>query len=356
MPLKILLLCLLVFGLFFSKAQIISQFNWDSNPVTNAVVGPNAISAGSTATSSPGGVGGTNGLNPGSPSPASDINLTVPNTASVLDVPNIDVSIDYRRNESTAQMIKRGTFTFNTGGTIASFRVTYRVANGSTITTITSTAVAIPQDATFRTYRFTYNSCSGIGTMYVNGTVVWTSSATPGQNLYWVGDGNLVIGQDMDGANNNIPNLDNFILQTFTCSSLPIELISFTGMNEGTRNYLQWSTATEKNNDFFTLERSTDGQSWSALTKVYGAGNSYTKKNYSISDFSPPKTLNYYRLTQTDFDGTSKSSNVIVINNSPGSLPDIVKITDIFGREVGPDFEGICIVFYSDGRVVKQIR
>jgi hypothetical protein len=85
---------LMLFVCTFSRAQIVSQFNWNSNPITTAVIGPNAISAGATATSSPGGVGGTNGLNPGAPSPASDINLTIPNTAGVFDQPNIDISID----------------------------------------------------------------------------------------------------------------------------------------------------------------------------------------------------------------------------------------------------------------------
>jgi hypothetical protein len=343
---------------FSSKSQVISQFNWNSNPITTAVTGPNAISAGATATSSPGGVGGTNGLNPGAPT-ASDINLTIPNTGNVFDVPNVDISIDYRRNESTAQMVKRGTFTFNTGGSIANFRVTYRVANGSTITTVASTAVAIPNDATFRTYRFTYDNCSGIATTYVNTTVVWTNSATPtpGQNLYWVGDGNVVIGQDMDGANNNIPNLDNFIWQTYTCTSaLPIELLVFTGTNEGSKNYFEWSTATEKNNDYFTLEKSENAIDWLPVVKVYGAGNSNTKKNYTTYDLNPEKKLNYYRLTQTDFDGEQKKHEIIVVDNSYSSNLEVLKITDLLGREINSDFVGPYIIYYSDGSVKKQIR
>ncbi len=342
------LLCL-AFGL---PAQIISRFTWDSNPVLTAINGPNATSAGGSATSSTGGVGGTNGLNPGAPT-ANDINLTIPNTSNVFDVNNVDISIDYRRNESTAQIVKRSVFTFNNGGAVGNFQVVFRVGTGPTV--VTSTAYPIPQDATFRTYRFTYNSCTGVGTMYVNGTTVWSSpTPTASQNLYWTGDGNVVIGQDMDGANNNVPNLDNFIWQTFTCTALPIELRYFTGTNEGSRNCLKWATATEKNNDFFTLEQSLDGSTWRQVAIVYGAGNSSYLKTYSTYDNSPAGTVNYYRLTQTDFDGRSEKFNIIVVNNTPGHTVYVLKITDLLGREVGNDYTGLRFIHYSDGQVVKK--
>jgi hypothetical protein len=347
----------LLFAAFSTQAQIISQFNWNSNPVTTALIGPNATSAGASAVSSSGGVGGTNGLNPGAPT-ANDINLVVPNTGSIFDIPNIDISVDYRRNETTAQIVKRSTFTFNTGGTVATFRVTYRVNNGATITTVVSAAIAIPQDAVFRTYRFTYDNCSGIGTMYVNAATVWTSSpTTPGQNLYWVGDGNLVIGQDMDGANNNIPNVDNFILQPFTCiTPLPIELLQFNGYSEKNSNVFYWSTATEKNNDFFTLERSTDGLNWQTVQKVYGAGTSSSQRDYTCADLNPEKRMNYYRLVQTDDSGEFKIFNSIAINNESNEAVSVIKTLDLYGRSVPSDYEGPKIVFLSDGRVLKRLQ
>lgn len=344
---------LLLFVCLNSQAQVVSQFNWNSNPVTTAVVGPNATSAGVTATSSTGGVGGTNGLNPGAPT-ASDINLTIPNTGNIFDMSSIDVSIDYRRNESTAQMVRRGTFTFNTGGTVANFRVTYRVSTGTVVTTVSSTNVAIPIDAVFRNYRFTYDNCSGVGTAYVNNVVVWTSpTTTPGQNLYWVGDGNVVIGQDMDGANNNVPNLDNFIWQNFACTTLPIELIHFKGTKEGDINYFEWSTASEKNNDYFSIERSKDGLNWTEVVKKYGAGNSNSKQFYQAYDQSPENTVNYYRLNQTDFDGKRKYFSIIVIDNSRTADVKLLKTTDLLGREVDSTYHGIRVLFYSDGTVMK---
>lgn len=317
-------------------------------------MGPNASAVGPNATSSPGGVGSTNGLNPGSPS--ANINLHIPNTGNVFDIPNIDISIDFRRNESTAQMIKRGVFTFNQSSTIGSFKVVFRVNDGTGGTVVTSTAYPIPQDATFRNYRFTYDNCSGIGTMYVNNVTVWSSpTPTVNQNLYWVSDGDIIIGQDMDGAGNNIVNLDNFLLQPFSCSILPINLLSFTGYNSGQKNNFKWSTGTEKNNDYFSLEKSVDGQFWQPVAKVVGAGNSSTLKTYTAEDKDPGTTLNYYRLKQTDHNGSEKTFTIISIDNSKDAAR-VVKITDSLGREMSEDFVGLRFVFYSDGTVLRLVN
>ncbi len=347
----------LLSAIYVARAQTVSQFDWNGNTPTLAVVGPNASSIGASAVTSTGGVGGTKGLNPGAPT-ANDINMNIPNTGGVFDVANIDVSIDYRRNESTANMLRRGTFSFHPGSTAGSFQVTFRVNNGSGGTTVTSTVTSIPQDATFRNYRFTYDNCTGVGTAYVNNVVVWSSpTPTANQNLYWVGDGNVVIGQDMDGANNNIPNLDNFVWKTYTCSTLPIELSSFSGNSEGTRNFLKWTTATEKNNDFFTVERSVDGDSWVDVATVYGSGNSTTRKTYSTYDNHPEKTVNYYRLRQTDFDGSEKKYSIITIDNTEKSTgTDLLRFTDLLGRQVDPDCEGVIFIHYPDGQVIKKIN
>lgn len=347
-------LCVVILFLFSSLAQsqIVSMFTWDANPVTTASIGPNATSIGSSATSATGGVGGTNGLNPGLPT--ADINMVIPNTGNIFDMNNIDISIDYRRNESVATMFRRGTFISNNGAN--NFRMTYRVVTGTVVTTVTSSNIAIPQDNTFRNYRFTYDNCSGTGRMYVNNSVVWTSSPlTPGQNLYWVGDGNFIIGQDMDGASNNIPNLDNFIVRTYSCSTLPIELLSFSGTSHGSKNLLKWSTATEKDNRYFSIENSTDGLSWTEVKRVDGAGNSVFTKNYATFIEQPASTINYYRLTQIDFNGESEKFQTIAIDNSESSEKRPVKMFDPLGREVNDTYKGVVFLYYSDGSVLKTL-
>ena len=336
------------------RSQIISQFTWDSNPVTTALIGPNAISVGSSATSSIGGVAGTNGLNPGLPK--TDINLTVPNTGGIFDVPNIDISIDYRRNESTASLIRRGVFTFNSSNNPGNFQVVYRVNNSTTAgLTVTGGSYAVPNDNTFRNFRFTYDNCSGIGTMYVDNSAVWTSSATPNQNLYWSGDGNLIIGQDMDGSGNNIVNLDNFVMKNYTCSTLPIQLISFTGSMEGPYNLLSWSTASESQSSYFTVQRSINGLDWSDLKEVPAAGNSNSTLFYQIYDMEPSTGINYYRLTQTDLNGHTERFRIVSIDNSESKTITINRMTDLLGREVEESYQGVRLIYYSNGQVVKKV-
>ncbi|HRG57489.1 MAG TPA: T9SS type A sorting domain-containing protein [Bacteroidia bacterium] len=86
-------------------------------------------------------------------------------------------------------------------------------------------------------------------------------------------------------------------------SPLPITLLSFDVQPILENVAITWSTASETNNDFFTIERSQDGTTFNELTKVNGAGNSNTILNYKVTDFEPYEGLSYYRLKQTDFDG-----------------------------------------------------
>jgi len=139
-----------------------------------------------------------------------------------------------------------------------------------------------------------------------------------------------------------------------TCGVLPIELISFEGVYVGNFNQLKWITATETNNDYFILERSENGLNWTVIGKVDGSGNSYQNKIYNFKDSGFSNVLNYYRLTQVDYDGHLKTSNLIVVDNKRES-PVVVRTTNIFGQDVSENFEGLKIVFYSDGSVQKKI-
>lgn len=105
------------------------------------------------------------------------------------------------------------------------------------------------------------------------------------------------------------------IATTSSSSSLPIELISFDGEMIGSHVKLKWRVATEINNDFFTVEKSSDGSEWTIVDIVEGAGNSTTETNYYIVDIKPFRGVSYYRLKQTDFDGKYEYFNPIVINN-----------------------------------------
>ena len=96
---------------------------------------------------------------------------------------------------------------------------------------------------------------------------------------------------------------------------LPIELLSFDGYEEKGNNYISWKTATEINNDYFILLHSRDGNLFSKLDKINGAGNSSHELEYSLVHADPEPGHNYYQLQQIDYDGTSTVSDIIVINN-----------------------------------------
>lgn len=97
-------------------------------------------------------------------------------------------------------------------------------------------------------------------------------------------------------------------------STLPIGLIYFNGLNEHSYNLFSWSTATEINNDYFTLEKTTDALNFTAIVETNGAGNSNTPLIYSIIDYYPTKGLSYYRLKQTDFNGEYTYSKLVMID------------------------------------------
>lgn len=99
-----------------------------------------------------------------------------------------------------------------------------------------------------------------------------------------------------------------------TCLILPIELSTFAGQNIGEMNELNWTTESESDNDYFTVQRSIDGVNFITIGTVDGAGNSNTILNYRMLDMDPMKGINYYRLRQTDFDGATSYSAVIAIN------------------------------------------
>jgi hypothetical protein len=99
-----------------------------------------------------------------------------------------------------------------------------------------------------------------------------------------------------------------------TTSPLPIELLSFSGNCDGNATTLKWSTATETNNDFFSVEKSIDGIGYSVIGSIDGAGNSLQTLNYSFNDDNPKEGISYYRLKQTDLDGKYKYSDVISVS------------------------------------------
>lgn len=98
-------------------------------------------------------------------------------------------------------------------------------------------------------------------------------------------------------------------------STLPVEFTKFTATLAGNKSVkLNWTTATEKNNDYFSVEKSSNGLSFSEIGKQKGAGNSSSEKNYEFTDDSPSGGVAYYRIKQTDFDGKFDYSDIVAVS------------------------------------------
>lgn len=97
------------------------------------------------------------------------------------------------------------------------------------------------------------------------------------------------------------------------CAALPVELLSFSISKINTEYVLDWETASEKNNDYFSIERSFDGLNYQLMDRVGGAGTCKEKHSYSWSEINQ-LGLVYYRLSQTDFDGSTEILAVKALN------------------------------------------
>ncbi len=137
---------------------------------------------------------------------------------------------------------------------------------------------------------------------------------------------------------------DGEYFATFASSNsnvvLPIELISFTATCNGRSSIIEWITASEKNNDYFVLERSHDAVNFKEIARIAGAGNSIEPISYAYTDYGARSGDNYYRLVQVDYDGTSTASEIIVANclGTYGE-PEVLAYPNPFGDDLTLRFE-----------------
>ena len=118
---------------------------------------------------------------------------------------------------------------------------------------------------------------------------------------------------------------------------LPIKLIEFKGKESVDGSiFLWWTTGSEQNNSYFTIESTEDGNLFKRISNIPGQGNSYQKSFYFYIDKNSVNGINYYRLRQTDYDGKYTYSNIIAIEVELEKVNNNGKILyyDILGRIV----------------------
>jgi len=159
-----------------------------------------------------------------------------------------------------------------------------------------------------------------------------------------------------------IADYSNFRIRQVTINgSLPIELINFEVTPLLYSSKINWTTASEINNDFFTLERTPDGINYSIVNTIKGAGNSNQEINYSTDDSKPLFGLSYYRLKQTDYDGKfSYSKQIPLLFENTGKLSfypnpctDIINITGDVSTGVITDISGKIVRTFQEEKSVS---
>ena len=163
------------------------------------------------------------------------------------------------------------------------------------------------------------------------------------------------------GYNVSAPNIQLVFTSSFT--PLPITLGTFSGViAAGTENTIQldWTTQSEKDNDYFTLWRSYDGQTWEDIAQLSGAGNSNEILSYQYMDRNiiPQLIENnsvYYKLSQTDYDGTTEFFHVIPVEVKSAKTHVVGRI-NLMGQEVDQHYKGLVIETWNNGAVHKTVH
>ena len=130
----------------------------------------------------------------------------------------------------------------------------------------------------------------------------------------------IVPGASVSYLNKTISvDVDSYSYYTFGTTSvsadihpLPVTFTAFSGRQEGNSIVLEWATMSEKDNDYFEIERSIDGVNFVTIGYVDGAGDSDRRIDYTFSDNAPEQGWLYYRLSQVDFDGTRAYADKVI--------------------------------------------
>ena len=140
---------------------------------------------------------------------------------------------------------------------------------------------------------------------------------------YWdapVGTGSAAVTSGVGTVNSGSINQFSPWVLSRGSKPLPVEWLSVSSECVGMNVVIRWSTASEENADFFTVERSSDGATFDPIKNVRASGNSSTVKNYSAVDPDPLSGITYYRIRETDFNGESFLSKQITSNGCSSDI------------------------------------
>jgi hypothetical protein len=140
---------------------------------------------------------------------------------------------------------------------------------------------------------------------------------------------------------------------------LSIQLLSFTAQCQAQDVVIEWSTASEENNDYFTILRSDDAEHYEEVAQISGAGNSNEVLNYSYEDWNAANGNYYYMLKQTDYNGQNETFKPVYVkcdNKEDVSLQVFYDGADVYATlkyaESGDKYQ--MVVIDHTGRIVYE--
>ena len=139
-------------------------------------------------------------------------------------------------------------------------------------------------------------------------------------------------------------------------SPLPVEIISFDATTKESQVLLNWSTASELNNNYFEMEWSNDGRSFEPIGMIRGNGTTSEVNHYQFLHNKPAAGVNYYRLKQVDFDGqfefsstkTAKIERVDLVSIFPSTADQEINI-------LKPEGNSEVVIYHINGQMVQTI-
>jgi Secretion system C-terminal sorting domain len=187
----------------------------------------------------------------------------------------------------------------------------------------------------------------------------YTYSSGAGSNvspaIYYESPGNS------NGCNTyNTPFTGSFVIAGVTCNYssgvLPVLFSSITIKQTEDINQISFATASETNNDFFTIERSADARYFENIGEIKGAGNSASEISYTYTDEKPLTGINYYRIKQTDYDGQYSYSEIRSVRHKGLSHVSVTPRTTEGRLDITTELEDYTIAIYNvAGQEVKRM-
>ena len=345
----------LIFLLFFVYSNLgysqtlISQFDFLTTNLEHATVGSDGTSY-NTADARLASGGGVYFINSGG---NTGLDLEIPR-AGFSGLESVTFSFDYKRLESFATFFEMDDFKFHMDG--GEIKIEYRVKDNANLI-VFNTGYSITNGARIL-LKVTYNKATGTMNVYENNNLKATNTTTAGKALDWPSTGNAYVGLAMDGSGSTTASLYQFQIYDEASSTLPIELISFDAKHEDTKTIINWTTASELNNQYFEIQRSINNENFETIAFINGAGNSSHIIDYSYTDFYSSSSTVYYKLKQVDYDGNFEFSKIISVSKSYANntkiFPNPVNTNESFKVNIK---EGNRVIIYNSlGRIIKDVR